>query len=111
MFNKKVLLRERKRYIVRHVASVCSAALSPDGGVPYPVLMGEGAGMCSPSARWGTPTGKEGGIYPIRLMGGGGYPHPSSQGRVPHPSRGGTPSPSQQGHPPPQWWSAFGCGR
>ena len=38
LINKKVLLRERKRHAVRHVASACYAG----GGGPYPVMVGGG---------------------------------------------------------------------
>ena len=50
--NKKVLLRERKRHIARHVASARYTALSPggDGEVPYPVLEG---GIPHPRSGWG----------------------------------------------------------
>ena len=38
--NKKVLLCERQRHTARRVASTRYAALSPNGGVPHPVLNG-----------------------------------------------------------------------
>ena len=39
IYNKKVLLRERKRHTVRRVASACSAvSRRGEGGYPHPVL-------------------------------------------------------------------------
>ena len=55
ILNKKVLLRERKRYTARRIASTCSAVpiggctLScPGQGVPHPVLPGGGGGLSHP---------------------------------------------------------------
>ena len=36
-YNKKVLLRERKRHAARRVVSARNAALSPDGEGGYPI--------------------------------------------------------------------------
>ena len=60
--NKKVILRERKKHTVRHVASTRFAEMSPDWGgrVPHPVLdRGVPHQVLTrgypPSAGWGTP--------------------------------------------------------
>ena len=47
-YNKKVILRERKRHTARRIASIRSAALSPRGeGVPHLVLLGRGTAIQS----------------------------------------------------------------
>ena len=81
--NKKVLLRERKRYTALCVASTCYAALSnPDlvWGVPHPDLVG--------------------GVPHPDLVVGGTPSRPGGRG-VPHPDlvRGSTPSKPGQGLP------------
>ena len=57
-FDKKVLLRERKRHTSRRVACARHAALSPNGGggrgVPHPVWDGKGDTPSSPR-KGGTP--------------------------------------------------------
>ena len=91
--NKKVLLRERKRYTARRVASTLCAALSnPDlvgGGVPHP------------RSRGGYPVPGLGGA-PRPRLGGGGLPHPRSGGGTPsRPGQGGPPLPRPgMGYPP-----------
>ena len=84
--NKKVLLRERKRYTARRLASARSATLSPDEGgwgagvYPYPLLMGRG-----------TPSSPNGGYpYPVLTRG-----YPPSIGK-----NGGTPCQERWGYPP-----------
>ena len=71
-YNKKVLLRERKRH-VRRVANVCSAVLPPEGGgYPSPGLgryPSPSQGVPSP-----VPAGGGGKVTPVPA--GGGYPSP-----------------------------------
>ena len=71
-FNKKVLLRERKRHTARRVASTRCAALS------NPNMVG---GVPGPRSR-GVPRPRSGG-YSVPSLGGRGVPSPRS---------GGTPS-------------------
>ena len=65
IFNKKVLLRERKRHTAHHVASARYAALC-NGGRGYPI-----------SGR-GYPISGKG--YPVQCLGRGGYPIPGVGG-------------------------------
>ena len=117
-YNKKVLLRERKRHTTRRVTSARYAALSngeggtpssprwgvphwvlamgdtpssPDQGVSHPVLVG-GMGVPHPVLAGGTPG------YPLPSRPGMGYPSSSRPGMGYPPSRPGMDSP----HPHPQ---------
>ena len=116
--NKKVRLRERKRHTARRVASAHFADLSPDKGVPHPVLdrgysiqswMGGGTpsspgyphpgphlvldGGTPSSLGWGTPSSPGQGVSPSSLDGGvpQGIPCPDLGWGYPHPADGGTP--------------------
>ena len=70
MSNKKVLMHECKKRTTCHIASACSADLSPDWGVP----------LSSPN--WG------------------GYPHPVPMGGTPSSSNRGYPHPVLTGRYP-----------
>ena len=89
-YNKKVLLRERKRHTAYHIASARYDDLSPDGRVPHPVLDGD-----TPSDVWT-------GSVPHPRSGWGGTPSSLGHG-VPHPRSG-------FGYPrvPPTWTSDRG---
>ena len=109
LFNKKVLLHERKRHTARHAPSTCCAALSnPDmaGGVPHPRSRGRGYPVPGPG---GTPSQVQGGYS---IPGPGGTPSqvqggtPSQVQGVPHPRSGvgwGYPIPGPGGYPVPGW--------
>ena len=122
-YDKKVLLRERKRHTARLVASARYAALcngggdTPGRGVPH--LRSKGGVPHLRSKGGGTPSQVQGG-YPIsgrgvphlRLGGYPGYPHPDlrwgppllrpGMGYPPYPDlRWGTPLPRPEiGYPP-----------
>ena len=102
LYDKKVLLRERKRHTDRGVSSTPSVTR---GGVPpwqgYPLARSDGGYL-----RWGTP--RPGGVPPPAGPGWGtphwtwlGYPPQSDLAGVP-------PTPPHQtwlGYPPPQVWT------
>ena len=71
-YNKKVLLRERKRHTARRVASARYADLSR-GGYPVPCQVGGG----TPSHVWGGTLSQVGGDP---IPGQGGYPIPCAGG-------------------------------
>ena len=104
-YNKKVLLRERKRHTARCIASTRYAALSnPDlvGGVPHPDLVG-GVPQVPPKLGWGTPTEM---VYPPRP--GMGYPPQTWDGGYPPdldsvPPRPGTGYPKTWDRAPQAW--------
>ena len=75
-FNKKVLLRERKRHTARHVASARYADLSGGGRYPISGPGGVPRPMSRAHVQGGTPS-----------QVGGGVPHPRS--REVTPSQGG----------------------
>ena len=85
VFNKKVLLRERKRHTDRRVASTRYVASVGGGGVP-PSRSRWGGGHPPSRSRWG-------GVPPSRSRWGGGAP--------PHPGPGGGRG-AGQGTPPIQ---------
>ena len=123
-FKKKVLLRERKRHTVRHVASARSTALSPDGNnliqspqrgwglapsipnragvppsspkvVPKPVQMG----VTPIQSWWRIPPSSPNGWVPHPVLMGGTQGTPSARwGTLPLLARWGTPS-SGWGYP------------
>ena len=87
-FNKKVLLRERKRHTAHRVASARYAALSNGGGGGTP--SNPGWGVPHPVLYWGVPHPVLAGGYPV-LAGGypiqswpGGYTIQSWLGDTPH---------------------------
>ena len=119
IFNKKVLLRERKRHTARHVASTHCATLSnPDliqGGDPVPGLGGNGprseGGYLVPGLG-GPGPGPEGGVTWSQVWGGcpvpglGGYPI-QGLGGCPVPGLGGYPIPGQGGYPIQTWSGGY----
>ena len=91
LFNKKVLLRERKRHTARRVASTRCAALSnPDlvrlGGYPVPGPRG--------THTWGVPSPRSRGGTWSKVW---GVPGPRSLGGIQSQVWGGTPSRPGQG--------------
>ena len=105
--NKKVLLRERKRFTACHVASARYAALSNGEGVPHPVLVVGGtlptttmqtwSGGVPPTIQtwsWGSPGTP---LPPSRP--GMGYPPPRPEMGNPLPP---THRPGMRYPPPPQ---------
>ena len=106
---KKVLLRERKRYTARRIASACYAALSPDqGGYPNQLM---GRGYSIQSWTGGTPFSPGQGGYPTQSW-TGGYPSVTSPIKKDEVSSMGYPSVQtwdgvppwsrRMGHPPHQ---------
>ena len=97
MYNKKVLLRERKRHTDRRVASTRYAAL-PGVGTPTPVGVppppASWMGYPPRPAGWGTPP-------PASWM---GYPPGQLDGVPPPASWMGYPPASWMGYPPPASW-------
>ena len=110
--NKKVLLCERKRHIACCIASARSTALSPDEGVPYPVLMQGGYpiksqwGSTPIQSQQGVPPSSPNGRYPIQSDWGGGNPSPVSWMGVPPVSYWGYSPDGQMGVP--SHWSDGG---
>ena len=111
MFYKKVLLRERKRHTACRVASVCSAALSPNWGVPPANPNMEGGTLSSPDGgapiqsrqMWSILSSPDWG-YPYLVP--TGVPHPVLTGgtlEYPHRPDGSTVLVSQMGVSPCQW--------
>ena len=101
--HKKVLLRECKRHTVCHVASGCYAHLSPDIGVPHPVL---DRGYPPILILDGVPPCQQDGVIPVLIF--DGVP-PCQQDGIAPPSRPemgiNPPPPGQQdGVPPVLTW-------
>ena len=115
--NKKVLLRERKRHTACRIAIASYAALSPDRGVPHPVLDGGiphlvlVQGVSHPVLDGGTPS------WPGQAV-PQGSPHLDLGWSTPHPDLGwgtspvqtwdGVPSQSRPGIGYPLSWTGMG---
>ena len=91
--NQKVLLRERKRYTTRCVASAHFADLSPDRGGGTPSSPGLGGGI---------PSSSGGRVVPHPVLDGGGVPHPVLTGGTPCLDLGGGTPLSRLGWGTPQ---------
>ena len=89
-FNKKVLLRERKRHAARHITSTRCTDLSPWGGGGITYL----EGVKGTYLGWGLYPSKVSTPYPIKSR----YPLPQS--KVGTPLKVGSPLPTVQGRYP-----------
>ena len=110
IYNKKDVLRERKRHTARHIASTCCAALSPGGGrgvVPNAVQRG-GGGVTPIQSIWGGVAHSSLRGYPHFQAGWGtpcqaGWGYPLVRLDAPPPSLSGVLFP-----PPPSGWMGWG---